>query len=342
MDNSLKICIIGPGAIGGIVAAVLTWEGYDIQLVAKYPDLANKISREGIKVEGISGNFMIQIPTVAFPEELSGDFDYVLIATKADGLVDVAEKMLPFLHNNSRVVSMQNGICEEMLAEVVGKERTIGCVVGFGATLLEPGRVETTSEGKMIIGNWNRERDQELEQLAAILSNVSETRMSDDIFIELYSKLIINACITTLGAISGQFLGDMLVSRLSRNLFIEVIREAIAVADAMGIIVPPGAGGKLNYYKFLKPGLFSGLIRHLIIRVIGMKYRRLKSSSLQSLERGRKTEVDIYNGYIVIKGKELGVSTPVNQQLTRMVKEIEEGTRKITPQNFREITTTQS
>lgn len=144
-------------------------------------------------------------------DELEEDFDYILIATKADSLVEVAEKMLPFLHNRSRVVSMQNGICEDQLAYVVGKERTVGCVVGFGGTMHEPGRV------------------------------------------------------------------------------------------------------------------------------IGMKYRRLKSSSLQSLERGRKTEVDNYNGYIARKGKELGVDTPVNAKLTKMVAEIEQGMRQISPGNFREI-----
>ncbi len=77
--------------------------------------------------------------------------------------------------------------------------------------------------------------------------------------------------------------------------------------------------------------------RHLTIRVIGMKYQKLKSSSLQSLERGRKTEVDNYNGYIAAKGRELGVATPVNTQLTSMVREIEKGTRKIAPENFDEI-----
>jgi 2-dehydropantoate 2-reductase len=129
----------------------------------------------------------------------------------------------------------------------------------------------------------------------------------------------------------------MLSSHLSRKLFIEVIREALAVADAMGIQVPPGAGGKLDYYKFMAPGPLSGIRRHLIIRVIGMKYRRLKSSSLQSLERGRKTEVDNYNGYIARKGKELGVDTPVNEKLTKMLAEIEQGMRQISPDNFREI-----
>jgi 2-dehydropantoate 2-reductase len=337
MDKATRICVIGPGAIGGVVAAVLTREGYTIQLVAKYPELAQKINSKGLKVEGVCGKFTIQVPSVARPDELNGTFDYVLIATKTQGLVGAAREILPFLHDNSRVVSMQNGICGEMLAAVVGSHRTIGCVVGFGGTMKEPGRVEMTSGGELIIGNWNREPDQELEKLVPILNHVVETRISGEIFQELYSKLIINSCITTLGVICGQSLGEMLVERKARNLFIEVIREAVAVADAMKIKVPPGAAGKLDYYKFLAPGPLSGLKRHLTIRVIGMKYRRLKSSSLQSLKRGRKTEVYNYNGYIAAKAKELGVQTPVNEQLTFMVGEIEEGRRKITPENFKEI-----
>jgi 2-dehydropantoate 2-reductase len=337
MDIMSRICIIGPGAIGGVVAAVLTQKGYNPQLVVKYPELAQKINSKGIEVEGTCGNFTIQVPSVARPDELSGTFDYVLIATRAYGLVDAAREVLPFLHENSRVVSMQNGICGDMLAEVVGNHRTVGCVVGFGGTMHEPGRVEMTSGGELVIGNWNREPDQELKQLAVILNHVVETRITNEIFQDLYSKLIINSCITTLGVICGQLLGKMLAERKARNLFIEIIREAVAVADAMEIEVPPGAAGKLDYYKFLAPGPLSGLRQHLTIRVIGMKYRKLKSSSLQSLKRGRKTEVYNYNGYISARGKELGVSTPVNEKLTHMVGEIEEGKRKITPENFDEF-----
>jgi 2-dehydropantoate 2-reductase len=87
----------------------------------------------------------------------------------------------------------------------------------------------------------------------------------------------------------------------------------------------------------MSSGTFSDFKRHLTIRVIGMKYRRLKSSSLQSIERGRNTEIDYYNGYISSKGRELEVPTPVNIQLTRMVKEIEQGSRQITPENFNEL-----
>jgi 2-dehydropantoate 2-reductase len=337
MENKSRICIIGAGAIGGVLAGVLTREGYHVELLVRQEELAQKISHRGIKVKGVCGKFTIPVPTVAKPGDLSGSPDYVLIATKTDGFLDAARDILPYLAKETKVVSLQNGICEEMVAEVVGEERTIGCVIGFGSTLHAPGEVEMTSGGEIIIGNWKRESDEQLERLAGILGHVIKTRTTQDILPELYSKLIVNSCITTLGVICGQPLGVMLISRKARTLFIEIAREAMNVASAMEITVPPGVAGKVDYYKFLSSGPISGIKRHLLILVFGVKYRKLRSSSLQSLERGRKTEVDIYNGYIDAKGKKLGVSTPVNAQLTRMIKEIENGTRKINPRNFDEI-----
>jgi len=330
-----RICVVGPGAIGGVVAGVLARKGYDIQLVTKYRDLAELISTSGIKISGHCGNLTQPIPSVARSEELEGIFNYVLIATKAHGMEEAARSMLPYLDKDSMVVSLQNGICEDKLASIVGEQRTIGCVVGWGGTMHKPGNVEMTSGGECVLGNWKREADEKLETLAGIMEHVIETRISSDILSELYSKMIINSCITSLGVISGLYLGEILAKVKARNIFIEVIREAICVADAMDLQVAPGARGKLDFYKFLAPGLLSGFKRHLTIRVIGMKYHKLKSSSLQSLERGRKTEVEFYNGYIAAKGKEYAVPTPVNNQLTRMVKEIEEGKRQISPENFK-------
>lgn len=332
-----RICVVGPGAIGGVVAGILAHKGYDIQLVTKHPELAMQISTKGIEVSGFCGNFTQPIPSVATSEQLEGTFDYVLIATKADGMVEAARGMLPYLHKDTGVVSMQNGICEDKLAAVVGEERTIGCVVGWGGTMHKPGKVEMTSGGECVLGNYKRNRDEKLETLAGILEEVIETRISQNILAELYSKLIINSCITSLGVLSGLYLGEILAKRKARDIFIAVISEAILVAGAMDLQVAPGAGGKLDFYRFLSPGCLSGFKRHLTIRVIGMKYRNLKSSSLQSLERGRKTEVDFYNGYIAAKGQEHGIPTPVNNQLTRMVREIEAGKRPIRPENFKEL-----
>jgi len=336
MEGSKRILVVGAGAVGGITAGILAREQHDTWLLAKHPDLADKISKEGIDVSGYCGDFRMKVPSVALAADLSGKFDYVFMATKADALVKVAREILPFIHDQSRVVSMQNGICEEALASVVGRMRTIGCVVGWGGTMLAPGKVEMTSGGEFVVGNWDREKDEKLEEVAGILRHILPTETSQKILSHLYSKLIINSCISTLGAISGLFLGDMLARRYIRDIFIEIIREAMAVADAMELKVQPYAG-KLDYYQFLKPGMLASSKRHLTIRVIGFKYRKLKSSSLQSLERGKKSEIEFFNGFISAKGKEFGVNTPVNARLTRMVREIENGMRSISVNSLREI-----
>ncbi len=336
MEGSKRILVVGAGAIGGITAAILAREQYDVCLVAKYPELAEKISNEGMDVSGFCGEFSVKVPAVARAAELTGKFDYVFIATKSDALLKVAREILPFIHDQSRVVSMQNGICEEALSSVAGNIRTVGCVVGWGASLVSPTKYEMTSGGEFVIGNWERDKDEKLEEVAGILRHILPTETSNEIISHLYSKLIINSCITTLGAISGLFLGDMLARRYIRNIFIDIIREAIQVADAMQLKVKPYAG-KLDYYQFLRSGVMSSFKQHLTIRVIGFKYRKLKSSSLQSLERGRKTEIDFFNGYISSKGKEYGVSTPVNTRLTRMVQEIENGMRSISVHSLEEI-----
>lgn len=322
--------------MGGITAAVLKKSGYEVSLITKYPDLAKKISSEGIHVFGKCGDMTIRIPAFASVSDLDGNYEFAFIATKGYDLPAVARDLLPFLNDDSRVISLQNGICEDVLAKIVGTERTVGCVVGWGATMHEPGTSEMTSMGEFVIGNWAREKDEKLQIVRKMLEPVAPVKITDNILSERYSKLIVNSCITTLGAISGLLLGRMLKMKKARDIFIRIIEEAMDVAEKMELHVPPYAG-KLDYYKFLKRGLFASLKKHVTILVIGFKYRKLKSSSLQSLERGRRTEVDNYNGYIVMKGMEHGVEIPVNKKLTEMVKEIEQGKREMGPLNLNEF-----
>jgi len=107
----------------------------------------------------------------------------------------------------------------------------------------------------------------------------------------------------------------------------------MAVADAMDLKVEMMS--KLDYYSFLgSKGLLSQLRRHLIIKIMGFKYRRLKSSSLQSLERGKPTEILFLNGYIQKKGKEYQIDTPVNDKVIEIVQDIETGKKQIGISNF--------
>lgn len=271
---------------------------------------------------------------MAAVEELKDSFDLCMIATKAYDMPECAKAMLPLLREDSLVVSMQNGICTDALAAIVGKERTVGCVIGWGATMHGPGELEMTSGGDFIIGRLVKGEHPRMEALRQALSAVVETRVSQDIYAELYSKLIINSCITSLGAICGLHLGEMLKRRRARDIFLAIIGEAMDVAHAMKLQVPP-FGGKLDYEKLMHGDTpLDSLRRHVMIRLVGMKYSKLKSSSLQSLERGRPTEIDYFNGYIARKGQELHVDCPVNQRLVTMIKEIEHHAREINVKNL--------
>ena len=140
--------------------------------------------------------------------------------------------------------------------------------------------------------------------------------------------------INSLGVIGGVRLGELLANKKVRIIFIELMREAMAVAAAMNIQVAPAGAGKLDYYKLLADGTWlADLNRHLTIRIIGFKYRRIKSSSLQSIERGRRTEVDFLNGYICDRGRENGIATPFNDAVRAMVHEIENGEREMSMRN---------
>jgi 2-dehydropantoate 2-reductase len=330
-----RIAVVGAGAIGGTTAAFLTRTGWHVELVCKRQETVDIVSNRGLHVFGVHGDHMLKVKAVKEISDLSAGIDTVLLATKASDCTAAAQALLPLIREDTAVVSLQNGICEEAIAAVVGRDRVIGCVVGWGATMHGPGELEVTSGGEFVIGNLDGKPDPRLPLLKDMLDAVVPTRISSNIMGELYSKLIINSCINSLGVIAGLRLGKLLANGRVRRVFVNIMREAMAVAAAMKITVEPGGGGKLDYYRFLdNPSFIGDLWRHLMIRIIGFKYRRLKSSSLQSLERGRLTEVDYLNGYICDKGREHHVPTPVNDKILLMIKQIEAGTRTITLENL--------
>ena len=329
-----RIAVIGAGAIGGITSALIAKAGHDVTLVCKHREIADLANGKGLSLTGVCGEQSIPVRAVCEIRELEGTFDLCLIATKAYDMPACAEQMLPLLGQDSLVVSLQNGICTDAMAAVVGADRTVGCVVGFGATMHGPGKLEMTSTGEFVIGMANGSHPPLLDTLRDVLSSVVPTIISENIYAELYSKLIVNSCITSLGAICGLRLGEMMQRRDARKIFLAIIREAVQVADAIQLTIPP-YGGKLNYHTLMKGSSFlDDLRRHAMIRIVGIKYAKLKSSSLQSLERGRPTEIDYFNGYIVKKGKEAGVPCPVNERMVALVKEIEQGKRPIEVSNL--------
>lgn len=327
-----RIGIIGIGAVGGVVAAHLTRAGERVEVICKHDGLAQLVTTRGIRVHGVSGAYTVPLDAKPRLNQLSSPQDVVFLATKANDALDATKALVPYLHENSVVVTLQNGIVEDAVGEIVGRGRVIGCIVHWGSTVNEPGEIEQTSHGLFIVGELDGSLTNRLQVVKRLLEHTEPVSISRNIRGALYTKLVINSCITSLGAICGLFLGRMLRMKKARELFLGICNEAVAVAGATDL--EPEKIERLDLYRLAgKPSLG----KHLMLRLIGLKYRKIKSSSLQSLEKGRPTEIDYLNGYIVRRGEAEGVDTPINRIIHEMVKEIEEGRRQITPANIDEL-----
>ena len=260
----------------------------------------------------------------------------VLLATKATDCLEAAKELLPLLFADSIVVSLQNGICEDALAGVFGRERMVGCVVGWGATMHGPAQIEVTSPGEFVIGNIDHRADQRLPLVQEMLSAVVPTRISNNIMGELYSKLIINSCINSLGVITGMNLGKLLAGAKIRKIFTALMREAMAVAAAMGIKVEPAGRRKTGLLPF--PGWFEPLCNPEERRLD--PHYRIQVPPHQVFEPaipwrgGAEPRLITSTAYICDRGREHRVPTPVNDSVVSMIRQIEAGPRKISLENL--------
>lgn len=334
----MKTLLIGAGAIGGTLAALICSAGYDLSILEISQAVKQELTEKGLHLTGAKGDITVHPKAYGSADEIENKFDVVIIATKYLNLQAAAKTALPFLREDSLVVGMQNGICTEELAEIVGKNRTVGCMIGFGATKHSSTEIEMTSLGEMYIGMPDSLHPKMLDEVCKMFNAVLPTEISHEIIRRQFSKLIINSCINSTAAITGKTLGVLLDDVRAQDLFLDIAREGMRVARAMKIDVPKY--GKLLDYRLLMLGdnkPYNAICKAVVKLVGKTKYSSVKPSTLQSLERGEKTEIDIFNGYFVRMAEQYGVSVPKNKKITQMIKEIERGERAISMDNLSEF-----
>ncbi len=173
MDQDIKILVVGGGAIGGITAALLKKASYNVEIAVRDTGYSTLISEKGIRISGICGDHTVKMPAYASITDIKEQKDVILLATKVTDMINAANTAIRLLKDDGYLVSLQNGICEDDLAQVLGKNRIIGCVTGWGATMEEHGKLIMTSKGDFIIGYPGREPDEFLNNLAHILSSAA-------------------------------------------------------------------------------------------------------------------------------------------------------------------------
>ncbi len=327
----MRIAIIGCGGIGGVLAATLTRAGADVTPVVGNPKIAEALRTHGYRVRELDGTEST-VPLGRQPllhaSEAEVLFDLAFVATQSTTLEAALTDARPRLADHATVVTCQNGLPEDRARAIVG-ERVLGCVVGWGASMVEPGHYKRTSKGVLTFGRPTG-ASPEAHKIAALGEAASPSLVVDDLAGVRWSKLAINCVTTTLGAIGGVPLGKLLSHRPIRRIALEVFAEVAAVAAASGVKVQP-VGGTLDIDKIAISDAERGLsfgspslaYKHSVLLAVGFKYRRLRSSMLYALERGRPPEIDFLNGELVRRGAALGVPTPVNAALVEAVRAIE-------------------
>ncbi|PKN66682.1 MAG: 2-dehydropantoate 2-reductase [Deltaproteobacteria bacterium HGW-Deltaproteobacteria-15] len=339
MDSS-RILIEGIGAIGGVVAGKLIKAGYAPTLVTGNREISEEINRNGIGVSTPDEKFTAPARAFTSLAELDRDdrFDVALLTMKAHRVVEAARDTLPFLDpQHGFVLTCQNGIVEDAVAGEIGAGRVAAGIIGWGGTMHGPGVYERTGPGAIHIGEPDGSQTKRIEKLADILRVVTPVVVSGNIKGAQWGKLAINCTITTIGALTGESLGNMLRDGRVRQAFMATYREVIDTALALGFRPERIAVNPMLLYVPESAGAVTRFVKDILVRIAARKHGKLKSSSLQSLERGRKTEIDFLNGYVVEQARKAGVRTPFNEALTRMIKEIEQGRRSLTPANMEEL-----
>jgi 2-dehydropantoate 2-reductase len=326
----MRIAVLGCGAVGGVIAACLTRAGRNVTAIVSNSRIENALLTAGYRFSDLN-RAPVTIPVSRLPVKTAREagriFDLVIAATPSTALETALRETIPYVAPDGIVITCQNGLPENRAVAVVGN-RVVGCVVGWGAAMSEPGFYQQTSSGKLQIGKATP-ACQLPDSVAEVLGAVSPVEVVRDLSAVRWSKLAINCVTSSFGAIGGEALGTLLKSSSVRRLALEVFAEVAEVARREGVVMQPVAG-TLNIAKIaindrerrarLAPTL---LLKHGLLLMIGFKFRRMRSSMLYALERGRPVEIDYLNGEIVTRGERLGVSTDVNRALAVTVRAIE-------------------
>ncbi|MCX5714214.1 MAG: 2-dehydropantoate 2-reductase [Candidatus Omnitrophica bacterium] len=304
-QNTMKIIIVGPGAIGCLLAAFLSKSKEEVWLLDKDKTRAQKLNHQGIYIEGVSGNWQAKVQATSETKDLK-DIDLVIITVKSYDTKDAIVLAKPLIGEDTRIVTLQNGIGNiEVIAEVVGNDKVIGGVTSLGATLLDTGKVRHAGRGETIIGRLDGKIPVEMRYVREIFNKVGlETRISRDIKGLLWSKLIINVGINALTAITRLKNGKLLESEGTRRVLREAVSEATRIVKRKRI--------KLIYDDPLAK-----------VEAVCEATSANISSMLQDILRKKRTEIDYINGVIVRQAQELGIPAPVNSVLVDLVKTLE-------------------
>ena len=322
----MKLLIWGAGAIGGTIGAHLARAGHDITLVDQAEDHVAAINAAGLRIEGPLAQFIARVPSFT-PNALRGEFERVVLAVKAQDTETATRALARHVSPDGYVVSAQNGLNELVIKSIVGDARTIGCFVNFGADYLEPGVIQYAGRGAVVLGEIDGRVTPRVGELhRAFLDFDERAVVTTNIWGYLWGKLAYGAQLFAT-ALTNDSIADSLADPHYRDVYVEIAREVMRVAEARHI-TPEGFNG-------FDPGAFApdadrAVAERSLDEMVAFNRKSAKTHSgiwRDIAVRHRRTEADAQLGPIVALGSEVGVPTPLVSRLIELVHDVEERRR---------------
>ena len=331
----MRTAIYGAGSMGTILGAFIERKGEHIDLFNRNVKHVEALREGGARITGTVE--FTQAVTALTPDQMEGLYDIIFLLTKQQQNTEVVTFLKGHLADDGVIVTLQNGLPEGPIADIVGEGRVLGCTVAWGATMLSPGVCELTSSPDSLtfsLGSYARTPSAHLGEVRRLLEQMGPVTVEENFVGTRWSKLLINSAFSGMSTVLGCTFGEAAADRGSRRVVLSLIKECIDVCAKGGIRIEPVQGKdavKLLDYKGPVKRALSLLILPIAIR----KHARLKASMLQDIEKGKKTEVDAINGAICGYGNRFGVPTPMNCKVTHLIHRIENGELRPSFDNLR-------
>lgn len=336
----MKITVWGAGAIGGVIGAYLARAGEDISFIDIDEEHVKAMNENGLMIETLEGDFTIPVKAMTVEEfHKSGELlDVVFLAVKAQHTEQAVRELRGNLQEGSAVVSLQNGLCEEEISALIGKERTIGSFVNLFADYIRPGVIQYGGVGSLYLGELDGSVTPRLKVLHEKFLHWGNAQITGNIWGYLWGKLAYTATLAAT-ALVDETMADVIDPKENREMFVDLAGETLAVAHKLNI--------KPEGFDDWEPSLLYPVdaveweklhaqFDRLVLRL--RSYKKVKSGIWRDLAvRKRKTEVPTHLNPVIQAGKRLGVDMALTERVVGMIQDIEEDRRDMTWNNIEEL-----
>jgi 2-dehydropantoate 2-reductase len=351
---SKRIAVLGAGGIGGSIGACLIREGHDVTLIDQWSAHVEKMKSDGLRLTNIEEDFTVPARAFHLSEvsNLREQFDIVYLSVKSYDTRWSAYLIEPSLKPTGFILPAQNALNDELVASIVGFNRTVGCVVTISAGVYEPGHVVRTdplTAHAFTVGELSGLITPRAREVADALKALGPSEVTSNIWGARWSKMVVNCMGNALAGLIGPATSPLSKEQQDVAGLTRIVTgcEVVRVAQALGVEVEPineiparefaGATGG-EAVKALKARLEAAWGGR---RLTPEQARRLgvpgRPSLLQDVIKGRRTEVDQLNGHVVTRGEEVGVPTPMNRAIVGLMRQLESGELKPDPSNLERL-----